>query len=487
MKAIRDITPLSETFEQAVSGVDTKDPGRSGPLTKLIHAHIRPLLSFGLDVLALCLNYAIAYTLYYSIFDNQVFSLDGWLSTFGLETTVLSIAQIGAMFLFGGYDFSFRTFLARRLSRRIIGLLVGTVIGIFCLVFAFFAQDIHRLLILIQVCLMIPSLALTSVLARWLFTVLGCRSVAVIVTETDEGRRLAEEIATFAQPQFNEMVVISAEEYEQAPSEFRQLLLSSDYCVFEIDEGKSDVYWLKRAAEAQTFRDVGTNLDEFYSRFTGHTHLTRIETHGVNAALCNEHLCSSSFRMTQRIRDITISLAALLVTLPLWLIVAVLIKLDSKGPVMFKQERLGQFKKPFQCLKFRTMIVDAEQKSGPQWATPDDPRVIRIGRFLRASRLDELPQLLNVLRGDMGIVGPRPIRDYFARQYKEVVPSYDLRFLVKPGLTGWAQLRHKYAASEQDQIDKFRYDMFYLGEASHDLDLAIMIGTLKMLLRRSGV
>lgn len=174
------------------------------------------------------------------------------------------------------------------------------------------------------------------------------------------------------------------------------------------------------------------------------------------------------------------------VALPLFLVSALAIKLDSKGPVLFTQERLGQNEEPFRLYKLRTMIHDAESRTGPKWSTDTDPRVTRAGRILRKLRLDELPQLFNVLKGEMSIVGPRPIRKHFADILANEIPFYRLRFLAKPGLTGWAQVHYDYAGSNEGQSEKQEYDLFYLIHRSISLDLYILFRTVRVMVWGKG-
>lgn len=172
--------------------------------------------------------------------------------------------------------------------------------------------------------------------------------------------------------------------------------------------------------------------------------------------------------------------------LPLLLIAGIAIKLDTTGPLLFAQERLGQNEKPFRLYKLRTMIHDAENRTGPKWSTDSDPRITRAGRILRKLRLDELPQLYNVLKGEMSIVGPRPIRKHFADILAKQVPFYRLRFLAKPGLTGWAQVHYDYAGSNEGQSEKQEYDLFYLIHQSISLDLYILFKTVRVMVWGKG-
>jgi lipopolysaccharide/colanic/teichoic acid biosynthesis glycosyltransferase len=188
----------------------------------------------------------------------------------------------------------------------------------------------------------------------------------------------------------------------------------------------------------------------------------------------------------KRVVDLLLGSLGLVLALPLFALVAAAIKLESPGRVFFVQERLGRLRVPFPCLKFRTMREDAEQGTGPVWASADDPRITRLGRFLRRSRLDELPQLINVVRGEMSIVGARPIRRHFADQLVEQVPFYNIRFIEKPGLTGWAQINYNYASTITAQIEKFYHDYHYLRNWSIWLDLQIMIRTAGVMIRMKG-
>lgn len=188
----------------------------------------------------------------------------------------------------------------------------------------------------------------------------------------------------------------------------------------------------------------------------------------------------------KRLVDIIISLIVLVPLLPLWLIVGILIKLDSPGPMLFKQERVGKKGRAFRVYKFRSMIADAERETGPVWASPDDKRVTRIGRFIRRFRIDEVPQFLNVLRGEMSLVGPRPERPYFVQQLEQEVVFYRRRLLVRPGITGWAQVKHRYDTSLDDVRKKITYDLYYLENMSLTLDLKIMLRTVFVALSGRG-
>jgi exopolysaccharide biosynthesis polyprenyl glycosylphosphotransferase len=188
----------------------------------------------------------------------------------------------------------------------------------------------------------------------------------------------------------------------------------------------------------------------------------------------------------KRILDVLISFLILLVTLPLIILTAVLIKIDSKGPVFFRQKRSGMNNKTFKIIKFRSMYEDAEKQTGPIWSQKDDPRVTRIGKIIRKLRIDEIPQMYNVLKGEMSLVGPRPERPFFVEQLSEQIPYYKRRLKVRPGITGWAQVKHKYDENIEDVKVKLRYDLFYIENMSLRMDIKILARTILVVLFGKG-
>jgi len=188
----------------------------------------------------------------------------------------------------------------------------------------------------------------------------------------------------------------------------------------------------------------------------------------------------------KRLLDITLAFAALVVALPLMAVIAIAIKLDSPGPVLFRQPRLGRNGSVFILRKFRSMGQDAEKHTGPVWATDRDPRVTTFGAFIRRTRLDELPQLVNVLVGDMSFIGPRPERPEFVYELQKHIPFYMERLSVKPGITGWAQVQYHYGSSIEDALEKLQYDLYYIKNLSIFLDLLILLNTIQVVLFARG-
>ncbi len=218
-------------------------------------------------------------------------------------------------------------------------------------------------------------------------------------------------------------------------------------------------------------------------------HLGRISLERLDAGSL---LGSEGFRtarpteMLKRLIDVLVSLLLLTLTLPLIALTALAVRLDSPGPILYQQQRAGLCGRNFTLLKFRSMGIDAEVGGKPRWAAQADPRVTRVGAFIRSTRIDELPQLLNVLRGDMSLVGPRPERPHFVEQLTELIPFYAERAYVKPGITGWAQVNYPYGASVEDAREKLAYDLYYVKNRGLFLDLLVLVATVRVILFREG-
>jgi sugar transferase (PEP-CTERM system associated) len=218
-------------------------------------------------------------------------------------------------------------------------------------------------------------------------------------------------------------------------------------------------------------------------------HLGRIDLDGVHAdwlLFADGFASGRASNVAKRAFDICVSLALLLLTLPLMLLIAALVRIDSVGPVLYRQQRTGLHGRPFTLLKFRSMTMDAEQGGNPRWAIQQDPRITRVGSFIRPMRIDELPQLINVLRGEMSMIGPRPERPHFVEQLARIIPFYNERSYVKPGITGWAQVNYPYGASVEDARQKLSYDLYYVKNRSLLLDVLILIATIRVILFREG-
>ncbi len=219
-------------------------------------------------------------------------------------------------------------------------------------------------------------------------------------------------------------------------------------------------------------------------RHVGRIDLARLEPDWLGGARAMHE--SRLERRCRRFGDILISCLFLLGTAPLMAVAALLIRIDSPGAVLYRQERVGLHGRSFTLLKFRSMRVDAESGSGPSWAAKADPRITRIGRFMRRTRVDELPQIFNVLSGEMAFIGPRPERPHFVAQLADAIPFYNDRAEVKPGLTGWAQVNFPYGASIEDARMKLAYDLYYIRHRTILLDMRILLSTIRVILFQEG-
>lgn len=226
------------------------------------------------------------------------------------------------------------------------------------------------------------------------------------------------------------------------------------------------------------------DVPDFYEQLTGKILVNRLRPSWL--LFTSDSQKKTMPQTLKRLLDITLSSLLLLLTSPVMLLSALLIKLDSRGPVLFTQERLGEGEKIFNLYKLRSMRVDAEQNTGPLCAKKNDQRITRAGRFLRQTRLDELPQLVNVFKGEMSLVGPRPERPFFARKLDEVIPYYRQRFIIKPGVTGWAAVNYRYCNTPMETGEKLGYDLFYIKHMSLLLDLFIILKTTNIILFKKG-
>jgi sugar transferase (PEP-CTERM system associated) len=227
------------------------------------------------------------------------------------------------------------------------------------------------------------------------------------------------------------------------------------------------------------------DLPTFFEQQTG---ILPLESINASWMIFSEGFSQGSARdAVKRVFDLLVSGSFLLLLSPLMILIAILIKLESRGPVFYTQERVGQFGVPFTIYKFRSMRTDAEKDGTPVWARKNDDRTTRIGRFIRRTRIDELPQTLNVFLGHMSFVGPRPERPYFVNELAEQIPYYHARHSVKPGITGWAQVKFPYGASVEDAMHKLQYDLYYVKNHSLFLDLMILLQTAQVVVLGKGV
>ena len=222
-------------------------------------------------------------------------------------------------------------------------------------------------------------------------------------------------------------------------------------------------------------------LPDMYEVVTGLARTTQLV--GVPFIDINMNIDTLYSRLLKRILDIVIALIGIIICIPIWLIIGILIKIDSSGPIFYFQSRLGIKEKLFNIIKFRSMIYNAESDTGPIWSDSKDTRITRLGKILRRLHIDETPQLMNILKGDMSIVGPRPERPFFIKKLKESYPFYGRRLKIRPGVTGWAQINQPFDTNIKDVHQKLKYDFYYIENLSLRLDFHIMLRTVWVIFR----
>jgi len=314
---------------------------------------------------------------------------------------------------------------------------------------------------------------------------IGAPSRVLIVGKGHRGRQVADAIQEESE---NAFLVIELVEpphdgaLEREPLDTAARRVRADYVVMALDEPRG-ARWVEpllncRISGMRVYDGAG-----FMERVLRRMPISQLRASEL--AFADELTVSSTRRFLKRVFDLAVSLVLVALASPLMALVALAIKLDSRGPVFYGQERVGLGGKEYKLWKFRSMRTDAE-KNGAVWAKTNDDRVTRVGKFIRKTRMDEIPQVINVLAGDMSFVGPRPERKVFTDQLKEQLPFYGLREAVKPGITGWAQIRYPYGASVEDARNKLEFDLYYVKNGSLFLDLAIIFHTVRHVLLGRG-
>ncbi len=316
--------------------------------------------------------------------------------------------------------------------------------------------------------------------------VLGAGDRAKKLFQLSQGRSAAFTIVQFIRMSEEETALEQATSRDEIPAITELVsVMRIDDVVVAVDERRGALP-VASLLETKMMGTPISDMSTFLERQTG-----RVDLESVSPSW---FIFSDGFKASQwfsilikRLFDFVASGLLLLTTAPFLIITAIAIKLTSRGPVFYRQERVGQFGRPYNVLKFRSMSVDAEKDGTPKWASAGDSRVTTVGRIIRASRIDEIPQIFNVFRGDMSFVGPRPERPFFVDQLTREIPFYAERHVVKPGITGWAQINYPYGASIEDARHKLEYDLYYVKNYSIFLDLLTLIQTVRVVLWQDGV
>ncbi len=393
----------------------------------------------------------------------------------------------------------YRTWFALSRLDEILSLLKCTFIGIFILFFVIYLDDYThgvtsetRILIFIYWGFLVVFVAsgrliLRSVQRSLLIKGFG-RKNAVIIGEGEKAFEIAREVENHRGLGLDIVGYITESNSAEQDSGKPYTHLGSVHNLAEILD-KNSVKEIIIALEKHNNdliieilgrienRNIGIKIvPDLYELLSGQAKTTQL--YGLPLIDINPELMPEWEKKAKRILDIFISILILIISAPVIFATAIAIKLDSKGPIFYTQERCGLNGKPFRIVKFRSMHAEAEKATGPVWSQKDDPRITRVGKFIRKVRIDELPQMINVLKGEMSLVGPRPERPFFVEKLAEEIPYYKRRLRVRPGITGWAQVKHKYDESIEDVKMKLRYDLFYIENMSLRMDLKILVRTI---------
>ena len=432
----------------------------------------------------------------------------GW---FQLLSTPEFYPPLAAIYIFWLLIFTFvgmyRTWFAASRFDEISTLFKATFVGIFILFFIIFISDYiegvassNRILIFIYWALLIlfvgsGRIFIRSFQRRLLINGIG-RKNALIVGFNPKAFDVFNQIKRYKALGLDVKGFITTnnenidKNYENIPvvgtiqkiSEL-QLQYEPKEIIIALEKGNEDVV-MELVAKCDTKKSGLKIVPDFYEILSGQARTSQI--YGFPLIDIVPELMPEWEKKLKRILDLIISFLILLVSLPVCIAAAIAIKLEDKGPIFFTQERCGMNGELFRIVKFRSMRVDAEKLTGPVWSQKDDPRITKAGAFIRKVRIDEIPQMYNVFKGEMSIVGPRPERPYFVEKLSEEIPYYKRRLKVRPGITGWAQIKHKYDETIEDVKIKLRYDLFYIENMSIRMDFKIIFRTVFVVLFGKG-
>ena len=387
-------------------------------------------------------------------------------------------------------------------NRTVRGVLIAVLVGAVAYLLIYFFSDAPGRINRRAVAVFIVLVMFLTLLWRWMYIRLyrsqGNLRRVLVVGAGGNGRTLAEIYKTINPAPFNLVAFIDDDPDKIGKDvEGFRILAGSDKLLRLIDEMNITEVIVSITGEMQgeTFqklldvREGGTDIVRMatlYEELLGRVPIHHLESDWVIRSFVDEARSSSFFEFGQRLLDIIGSIVGLAILLVLLPFLAIAIILDSGLPIFYWQERLGKGAREFQIIKFRTMCKDAEKEGQPQMAGENDPRVTRVGNFMRATRLDELPQFWNVLRGEMSIVGPRAERAQWVATFQKQIPFYRARLLVKPGITGWAQINYGYASTVEDTSVKLEYDLYYIKHRSFIMNIVIILRTITTVLSRKG-
>jgi exopolysaccharide biosynthesis polyprenyl glycosylphosphotransferase len=415
-----------------------------------------------------------------------------------LPFTIIFLVWLIVFYIDDLYDLSFNQGLAGLLVKLVRGMIISVMVAA---VFFYFTVD-RLFTIKPQRVLLIHAIIATVILYLWrvgfsIFVRSPKRAQSILFIGYND---LTGEVITkiSSTPQLGlQAKAILLSDATTLPSEFSTLLAGGDYSalkaiciekkigtIVSTVNPRQDATLVKSLFECLPLKIDFYDITSFYEKITGKIPVTLIEQ-----LWFLENLTENSKNLYERFKRVVEILFAVLLfgaSLPFIPFIALSIKISGPGPIFFVQKRVGKDGKVFSAIKFRTMIVGAE-KNGPQWATQNDERITPIGKFMRKTRIDEIPQLINVILGDMSLIGPRPERPEFVEQLQGQIPFYKERLLVKPGLTGWAQVAGPaYGGSKEESLEKLQFDLFYIKNRSVGLDISILLKTIRTVISQKG-
>lgn len=427
-------------------------------------------------------------------FRGDMAAAEAWAGPLGARSAVIALALAAGVAAMGLYQRNFREGWLGAATRAALGLGLGAL-GLGLVYYAVPALEIGRGILAIALGLSLPA---TLALRAVYFGLLDERALSRRVLVLGAGERAATlgRLRRRADRRGFEIVAYVSVAGENRIGTDAPVLphdrplarivrrYGIDEVVVAVDERRGGGLPIHELLDCRLGGVQVLDLATFFERETGRI---KLETLSPSWLVFEDGFRQGWLRArAKRAFDVAVSLALLVLASPLMLLAALAIRLDSPGPVLFRQVRVGQHGRPFELLKFRSMRVDAEADGRPRWASRDDPRITRVGRLLRKARIDELPQLVNVLRGEMSFVGPRPERPEFVRELAARIPYYNERHRVKPGITGWAQICYGYTDSERDAREKLEYDLYYVKNYSLLFDLYVILRTVEVVLWGRG-
>nr|WP_255536439.1 TIGR03013 family XrtA/PEP-CTERM system glycosyltransferase [Pacificimonas pallii] len=415
------------------------------------------------------------------------------LSGFIVEAVVFTVTVYTMMLGLGAYQLSsFRSF--RMTSARLVAAMMMSIVILSFLMLIVPTLVVWRSVLLYAVILSFLFIALTRILFLAIIGWQRFREPIVVLGAGEQGARM-QELAADPSASFEivKHLSLARDEGNLASAEpFDAIGSLRNYCadhdveeiVLSLDERRGSLPSDALLKAKMSGVNV-TDMSSFLERTTGRVDLRSV--HPSWLIFSDGFLGSSGLAVaSKRLFDLVASGVLLLLSSPILIVTAAAVKLTSPGPVFYRQERVGQFGKTFEVMKFRSMVQDAE-KDGAVWAQKGDARVTKVGKIIRATRIDEIPQIFNVFNGDMSFVGPRPERPMFVEELAKQIPFYDERHVVKPGITGWAQLNYPYGASVEDARHKLEYDLYYIKNYSLFLDIVTLIQTVRVVVWQDGV